>query len=396
MKKLLLIGMFVIFLYPLVIVSQGIAAAAEPIKIGYLAPYVGVYAKNGKDLTDGFKLYLDEIGYKVAGREIVLITEDDEMKPEVGTTKARKLVEKDRVHMLAGIIHSGVAYAIKDYVNNNKMPLILTNAGAAKLTAQDKSPYIFRVSFVNGQQDLAGGWYAYAKLGIRKVLMMFPDYSAGHEKADGFKRGFKAMGGEIVAEIFPPLGTTDYGPYLAKVVDYAGKVDRVWMFFSGSDAVRSIVQYSEYGLKDKIKLFVIGDTVDETFISSQKDAALGVESYLHYTPTLDTPENKRFVKAYTDKYRNEPGQFSEQAYIGAKAIVKALEAIKGKVEDRDAFMKALRDVKFEAPQGPFRFDNNQNVVQNVYIRRVEKKGEKYVNTVFDMVPDVDQFWTPKK
>ncbi len=396
MKKWLIIGIFGIFLFSLMVGVRGIAVAADPIKIGYLAPYVGVYAKNGKDLTDGFKLYLDEIGYKVAGREIVFIAEDDEMKPEVGTTKARKLVEKDRVHMLAGIIHSGVAYALKDYVNNNKIPLILTNAGAAKLTAEDKSPYIFRTSFVNGQQDLAGGWYAYSKMGVRKVLMMFPDYSAGHEKAGGFKKSFKAMGGEIVTDIYPPLGTTDYGPYLAKVAEYAGKVDRVWMFFSGSDAVRSIVQYNEYGLKDKIKLFVIGDTVDETIISSQKDAALGVESYLHYTPTLDTPENKRFVKAYVDKYRYEPGQFSEQAYIGAKAIVKALEAVKGKVEDKDAFMKALKAVKFEAPQGPFRFDNNQNIVENVYIRRVEKKGDKYENIAFDKITDVDQFWTPKK
>lgn len=396
MKKLLLIGMFVIFLFPLVFVSQGIAAAAEPIKIGYLAPFVGVYAKNGKDLTDGFKLHLEEIGYKVAGREIVLITEDDEAKPEVGTTKARKLVEKDRVHMLAGIIHSGVAYAIKDYVNNNKMPLILTNAGAKKLTQEDKSPYIFRSSFVNGQQDLAGGWYAYAKMGIKKVLMMFPDYSAGHEKADGFKKTFKAMGGEIVTEIFPPLGTTDYGPYLAKVADYAGKVDRVWMFFSGSDAVRIIAQYSEYGLKEKIKLFVIGDTVDETFLPTQKEAALGVENYLHYTWTSDSPENRRWTKLYRDKFGYDAGMFSSGGYNGAKAIVEALKAVNGNIEKKDDFLQALRRVKFEAPMGPFRFDANQNVVFNVDIRRVEKKDGKFLNVAFDKVPDVDQFWMPKK
>lgn len=396
MRKLLLISTVVIFLLLLAFGGQGIVMAAEPIKIGFLGTYVGVYAKPGKDMTDGFKLALDEIGNKVAGREIVFITEDDESKPDVGPIKARKLVEKDRVHILAGIIHSGVAYAIKDYVINNKMPLMICNAGAAKLTQADRSPYIFRSSFVNGQQDLAGGWYAYTKLGIRKVIMMFPDYSAGHEKADGFKKTFKALGGEVLTDIYPPLGTIDYGPYLAKVAEYAGKVDRVWMFFAGSDAIRIIAQYSEYGLKEKIKLFVIGDTVDETTLPTQKEAALGIENYLHYAWALDTPENKRFTKLYREKFGYDPGMFSSGGYNGGKAVIEALKAVKGKIEDKDAFLNALRKVKFEAPMGPFRFDDHQNVVLNVYIRRVEKKDGNYVNVVFDKVPDVDQYWMPKK
>lgn len=397
MRKLLFIGMVVIFLLPLAFEGQGIVMAAEPIKIGFLGTFVGVYAKPGKDMTDGFKFYLDEIKNKVAGREIVFITEDDESKPEVGPIKARKLVEKDRVHILAGVIHSGVAYAIKDYVINNKIPFMICNAGARKLTQEERSPYIFRSSFVNGQTDLAGGWYAYTKLGVRKVIMMFPDYSAGHEKADGFKKTFKAMGGEIVTDIYPPLATTDYGPYLARLTEYVGKVDRVWMFFAGSDAIRMFAQYSEYGLKEKIKLFVIGDTVDETFLPSQKDTALGVENYLHYAWSLDTPENKRFVKAYKEKLGYDPGLYSSGGYNGAKAIVEALKAVKGNIEEKkDDFLKALKKVKFEAPMGPFRFDDHQNVVFNTYIRRVEKKDGNYFNVVIDKVPDVDQYWMPKK
>ncbi len=394
MRKLLFINTVVIFLLLLAFGSQGMAA--EPIRIGFLGTFVGVYAKPGKDMTDGFKLALDEIGNKVAGREIVFISEDDESKPDVGPIKARKLVEKDRVHILAGVIHSGVAYAIKDYVINNKLPFMICNAGAIKLTQADRSPYIFRSSFVNGQQDLAGGWYAYTKLGIRKVIMMFPDYSAGHEKANGFKKTFKALGGEVVTDIYPPLATTDYGPYLAKVAEYAGKVDRVWMFFSGSDAVRSITQYNEYGLKEKIKPFVIGDTVDETVLPSQKDAALGIESYLHYAWALDTPENKRFNKTYREKFGYDPGMFSSGGYNGGKAVIEALKAVKGKIEDKEAFLSALRKVKFEAPIGPFRFDDHQNVVFNVHIRRVEKKDGIYMNVVTEKIPDVDQYWTPKK
>lgn len=397
MKKLVSLLVAVVVLLPLAFGGLEIANAAEPIRIGFIASYVGVFAKPGQDQTDGFKLYLDEIGYKVAGREIVFITEDDEGKPEVSPTKARKLVEKDRVHILAGTNSSVVANAIRDYVINRKIPLMICVAGAARLTQQDSSPYIFRASFANGQSGLAGGWYAYAKLGIRKVIMIFPDYIAGHEHANGFKKTFKAMGGEVLTDIYPPLGTTDFGPYLAKVSDYIGKVDRVWMGLTGSDAVRIIVQYSEYGLKEKIKLFVLGDMVDETYLPSQKEAALGIENYLHYAWALDTPENKRFTKIYREKFRYDPGMHSSAGYNGAKAIVEALKAVQGKIEDKEEFLKALRKVKFEAPMGPFRFDDHQNVVFNVYIRRVEKKGTEYFNVVTDKVPEVDQYWMlPKK
>ena len=205
MKKLLFIMTSVLFLLCLIVGGRGIAEAAEPIKIGYLAPYVGVFAKFGSDLRDGFKLHLDEVGYKVAGRQIVFIDEDDEGKPEVGLVKAKKLVEKDKVHILAGIISSAVAYAVRDYVISSKVPLIICCAGATKLTQEQRSPFIFRASFANCQQDLAGGWYAFAKMGVRKVIMMGSDYAAGHEKAAGFMKTFKFMGGEVVEGIYPCL-----------------------------------------------------------------------------------------------------------------------------------------------------------------------------------------------
>jgi len=371
-------------------------AADPPIKIGVLAPYVGVYAKPGKDMDNGFRLYLDEIKSQAAGREIQLIAEETEAKGDVGLTKARKLVERDQVHLLAGIIHSGVAYAIRSYVEANKIPLVITNAGAALLTAQDRSPYIFRVSFANGQQDLAGGWYAYAKAGIRRVIMIYPDYSAGEEKAQGFSKSFKAAGGQVVAEIRPPLGTPDFAPFLAQVSAKIGTADAVWAFFAGSDAVRFVRQYAEYGLKERLKLFVLGDTVDDSFLPAIGDAALGVANYLHYATTVETQENKKFVAAYRTKHNEDPSMFSEQGYVGARVIVEAIKAVEGKVENREKFLGALRQVQFEAPRGPFRFDKFQNVIEPVYIRKVEKIRGKLVNVVTDMIPEVDQSWTPKK
>jgi branched-chain amino acid transport system substrate-binding protein len=373
-----------------------ISWAEEPIRIGFMAPYVGVFAKFGGDMRDGFKLCLEENGNRVAGREIVLINEDTEGKPEVGLVKTKKLIEKEQVHILAGIISSGVAYAVKDYVTSNKMPLMICNAGANKLTQEDRSPYVFRVSFANGQQDRAGGWYAYAKMGIRKIAMIGSDYAAGHEKADGFKKAFTFMGGQVVEEIYPPLGTNDYAPYLAKVANHVGKVDLLWNFFAGSDAIRFINQYSEYGLKEKIKLFCEEGTTEEANLPSEKEAALGVESYAKYSVGYDSVENKRFIRAYQKKFNYDPGSLSESGYVGAKFIVKAIEAVGGKVEDREAFLKALRNVTFEAPRGPIRFDDHQNVIFNTFIQRVAKKNGKYHNIMIDLVPDVDQYWMPKK
>jgi branched-chain amino acid transport system substrate-binding protein len=397
MAKGLWIGAMVItFLLPLAICGTGAAWAAEPIKIGFMAPYVGTFAKFGGDMRDGFKLALEESGYKVAGRQIVLVDEDSEGKPEVGLVKARKLVEKDRVDILAGIISSAVAYAVKDYVISKKIPLVISNAGANKLTQDQKSPYIFRGSFANGQQDRAGGWWAYSKMGVRKVVMIGSDYAAGREKGEGFMKTFKYMGGEVVEEIYPPLGTTDFAPYLAKIAKHAGKVDRVWAFFAGSDAIRFVSQYDEYGLKDKLKLFCEEGVTDEANLPSLKDAAVGIESYARYSLGYDSPENKRFIKAYQKKYNYDPGSLSEGGYVSAKFILKALDAVKGKIENQDAFLKALRTVKFEAPRGPIKFDQDQNVVFSTFIQRVEKKDGKYNNIVIGIVPDVGQYWMPPK
>jgi len=395
-RKLLSIVICVLFLLPLVVGARGMAVAAEPIKIGFVAPFVGVSSKYGTDLRNGFKQALEEVNFKVAGREILFLTEDDEMKPDVGLTKARKLVEKDQVHILGGIISSAVAYALRDYVITKKVPLVICCAGATKLTQEQRSPYIFRVSFANGQQDRAGGWYAYTKRGYKKYVVIGSDYAAGHEKADGFLKTFKFLGGEVVEEIWPPLGTSDYAPYIAKIANHVGKVDRLWTFFQGNDAVRFVQQYAEYGLKEKIPIFGEAGLTDAANLPAQRDAALGIEGYLQYFETIDTPENKRFFKEYRQKYSDIPGSLSEGGYVGGKAVVKALEAVKGKIEDQESFLKVLKAVKFEAPRGPFRFDDHQNVIEPVYICRVEKKGGEYVNAVTDMIPEVDQYWMPKK
>jgi branched-chain amino acid transport system substrate-binding protein len=373
------------------------ALAKEPVKIGFMAPYVGVYTKLGKDMDNGFRLGLEEAGFKAGGRPIVMITEDTEGKPELGPTKARKLIENDKVDIIAGIIHSGVALSIRDIVTNAKIPTLITNAGAAELTGRLKSPYIFRASFATGQQDLAGGWYAYTKLGYRRMILIAPDYTAGHDRAEGFSKAFKAEGGEIVDVIYAPLTTTDFGPFLTKIAAKAKSVDAVWIFFTGSGGIRLINQYSEYGLKATTPLFLMGDTVDEVALPAMRDSALGAKNYLHYAHSLKNPENEKFVKAYLAKYKEYPGMFAEQGYVGAKVLVMALDAVKGNLENKEAFLAALRKVKFNAPRGVFRFDANQNVILPIYIGEVKKQDGRYtVVLTGETIPDVDQNWTPDK
>ena len=372
--------------------SLAFAEDKAPIKIGLMVPYTGALSFGGNGVDKGFRFGLEEAGYKVAGRTIELLKEDDEAKPEVGITKVHKLIEYDKVNILAGINHSGVALAVRDIVVSHKIPLIITNAGAVKLTSTLKSPYIFRTSFANGQQDLAGGWYAYNKMRYRRMVVVAADFVAGHEKADAFMKAFKAAGGQITQQIYPPLGTSDFGPYLTNIDTATNSA--VWAFESDQDGIRFIQQYQEYGLKQKLPLFVIGDTVDDSLLPSMKDAALGTLNYLHYANTLDTPANQKFVKAYFARYKEFPSFYAEEGYVGAKAILLALQAVHGNVENTDAFLAALRQVKFEAPRGPFRFDADQNAVIPVYIRKVEKVDGRYANVVIDTIPNVDQNWVP--
>ncbi len=369
--------------------GSNIKSHSIPLKMGLLVPYTGVFANLGNDITRGMELYLDEVGWKAGGREIKLIKEDDESNGQTGLQKTRKLVENDKIDILAGVVSSTVAYAIRDYIVGSQIPFIISNAGAADLTREKGSKYIFRVSFSNGQFEYPMGAYAYNQLKYRRVVVMAPDYAAGHEKATGFITGFKKAGGQIVQEIYPKLGTTDFGPFLTQVKE----ADAVWAFFSGSDSISFVKQYEEYGLKKKLPLICAGDLVDESALPSQGDAAVGILSSAHYSAALETPENEKFAAAYKSKYKVDPNMFAEQGYVTAKVIIDALGTVNGNVADKDKLLAAIRSANFDAPRGPFKFEaKSQNVIFNVYIRKVEKKDGKLVNTVLETIPEIKDDW----
>jgi branched-chain amino acid transport system substrate-binding protein len=380
-----------LLLLPLALaVAQG---TKEPIKIGLLNPL----AVNGSEVNEGIKLYWEEeMGSQVAGRQVRLIIEDDEGKPDVGLTKARKLVESDRVHLILGPVSSAVAVAVRDYVHERKVAMIITQATANNLTVERGSPTIFRSAMSSYQQEAAGGWYVAAKLNHKRIAVVGLDYVAGHEQVDGFIKTFMESGGQSVEKVLMPLGAMDMGPYITRVQSKAGELDAVVAILWGPSAPQWLKAYPEYGLKGKLPLLTLGETVNETYLRSVGDAALGIVSWLSYAPGLDSAENKKFVQAFQKKFRKDPVYNNHLGYLSARSAGEAIKGIGGNIEDQARFLEAIRKVRFEAPGGAFRFDEKQNAIIPTYIRRVEKVGGKLQNTVIDVVQDVDQFWKPPK
>jgi branched-chain amino acid transport system substrate-binding protein len=378
--------------FALLIPGLAVAQAPAPVKIGMLVPLTGVFTRNGREAVDGARLYLDEIGWKVQGRPIELLVEDYEGKPDVGLTKARKLVERDGVHMLKGIVSSAVGLAVAAYAKDRKIPVIVSaDFGVSTLTVPGPllNPYIFRWSQSGTGPGQAGADWAYKVAGWRKVVSIASDYVGGLEVSGSFARVFCSLGGRVVQELWPPLGTADFAPFLTQIDRSA---DAVVEFTPGADGLRFGRQYVEYGIKLPL-LDVYAQVTDEANLAQLKDAALGWYSTIHYTALIDTPENKRFLAAWEKKHQRVPFDNAADGYVGAKAIVEALKLVNGRVEDREAFMTAMRTLEFDSPKGVVKLDQFQNIVQAQYVRKVERAGSALVNSPIKTYPSVSQFWT---
>ena len=367
------------------------AAAQGPVKIGVVMPYTGVFAVVGQDATKGIELALGKLGFKAGGRELQILKEDEEGKPDVGLTKTRKLVERDRVDALIGPVHAGVALAMRDYVHAQGIPLVLPVPGISQLTAPPKaSPWIFRVTETNDMSNYSLGTWAARKTPYRKVIVMASDFVAGRHSAGAFMAAYKAAGGEIVKEIYPPVNSPDFGPFLSQLAGVGA--DAVYAWFAGADAIRFVKGYKEYNLAGKLPLIGYNSMVDDVLLPAMGDAALGIVSVGHYNATLDTPENKAFVREYEAKYNAWPTRYSEQGYVAAQLVAAAVESLRGETGDRARLRDAIRGAatKIQAPRGPIQFDRYQQVITSVYVMRVERQGNRLVNAIVDRIPNVSQ------
>ena len=386
-----LISRFALVAWTLLAFSLTVSAQSPQIKIGLLFPYTGPIATVGQDATRGFELHLAKIGGRAGGREIQLIKEDDEFKPDVGLTKTRKLVERDRVDLLVGPVNSAVALAIREYVNRQGVPLVVPVAFSKEITAPSKAiPWLFRVVETTDQANFAMGEWIYKNTPHRRMVTMMIDIVAGHDVAGAFRAGFTAAGGEIVKEIYIPTGTADVSPYMTQVVGL--RADAVYAFSSGADAVRFVKTYEEYGLKERLPLYAYNALVDDVLLPAMGGAALGIVSIGTYTAALDTPESRAFVRDYETKYASWPSAHSERGYVAAQLITAALDQVKGEVSDRARVRDALAGVvsTIQPPRGSIRFDRYQQVITPVYITKVERRGSRTVNAVIDRIPETSQ------
>jgi branched-chain amino acid transport system substrate-binding protein len=368
-------------------------AQKGPIKIGMLVPQSGPLAANGKDMINGFELFFEENKYRLAGREIKFIVEDDEGKPATGLTKIRGLVEGQGVHLITGPLSAGVGYAVAPYIDSKKVPAIFPIVAADDLTQRKRSPYIVRVGWAGSQPSHPFGKWVYDTLKYRRIAVIAYDFAFGWEVVAGFHRTFEEAGGQIVQKLWPPLGTADFAPYISQL---RRDVDAIYAQFSGADALRFGKQFAEAGLRERLPLIGGGTFVDEHVLRVQGDEVLGVITALHYSAALQTPANKRFAAAYEAKYKQVPSYYSEGTYVAGVALKAALEATGGDIENVDRFLGALRRVDLsDAPRGPMRFDDYGNPIMNIYVRKVERVNGRLQNTVIHTFPMVSQFWTYK-
>jgi branched-chain amino acid transport system substrate-binding protein len=367
------------------------AQAADPIRVGFLTVRSGALAAGGKQMEDALRLFLDERNNTIAGRKVELFVGDTAGQPAVTKAKAQELVEKDKVQVIIGPLAAFEALAIDDYIRKSEIPTISPSAAAEDMTQRKPNPWFVRAVGTSAQSSHAMGDYAAKTLKYKRIAIIGDDFAFGHETVAGFQRTFEESGGKVVQKLWSPLNVADYGSYIGQIKP---DVDAVYAAFAGGNGIKFLKQYSEYGLRGKIPVLASMTTVDEGILKQMGDEAIGVVSSGWYTATTDNPANKKFVAAMNKAYGQDPGYYSMGAYGAALMLEQALNDVNGKIEDKQAFMAALRKVNLaNEPRGNFSLDALGNPIMDITIRKVERENGKLVNKIIKTYPAVSQFWT---
>jgi len=366
------------------------ALAQRAVKIGFMAPLTGGAAQVGKDMVDGFKMYFEEHGYQLAGRKVELIIEDSQGRPEIAVNKLRKFVENDGADIVGGEAFAHIALALAPKIEEFKIPGIFPVAAADDLTQRLRMKWVVRTGWTSSQPSHPFGEWVAKNTKYKRIVTIAADYAFGWEVVGGFQRTFEEDGGQIVQKLWVPLNVADWAPYLSQIRRDA---DAVFALAVAAAQLRFPKQYEDAGLKGRLPLIGGAVTFDESALPRMGDEALGGISPLMYSAALDTPGMKEWVKKYRARYGKVPSYYSETCYTTARWLDVAARAVGGKVEDREAYLAALKKVELpDALRGPIKLDAYGNPVQNIYIRKVEKKDGELQNTVIYTYPAVSQFW----
>jgi branched-chain amino acid transport system substrate-binding protein len=365
--------------------SLGAAQAQEKLKVGVVATLSGPPAVLGQQLRNGFQLAVKDLGGKLGGRDVEVIVQDDELKPDVAVNKVKALIDRDKVDFVVGPIFSNILQAIMKPATDGGAILVSPNAGTSNFAGKECNPNFFVTSYQNDQNHEVSGKYAQDS-GIKKLYLIAPNYQAGKDALAGVKRHFK---GEIADEVYVPLNQLDYSAELSRIA--AASPDAIFAFLPGGMGVNFVKQFRQAGLADKIK-FLSAFTVDESTLPAQQDAAIGFFGGANWAPNLDNPQTKKFVAAYEKEFGAVPGTYAFQAYDAALLIDSALKATKGSTADKAALRAVMKKADFQSLRGAFKFNHNNYPIQDFYLTKVVKRPDgkfqtEIVQKVFEGVPD---------
>ena len=369
------------------------AGAADPVKVGFIAPLSGIFAASGKDMLEGLRMAFDQAGFQAAGRKIELVEEDHEGNPATAQAKYRKLVGQDRIQVLSGVLLANIGYALVPPIERDRTPSLFFTT-PDDLTKRRPTKYVLRTNFSASQPMHALGDYAAKTLKYKRVVTMAMDNAFGHEGIGGFQRVFEDAGGKVVQKIWVPLNVMDFAPYLTQV---PRDVDAVVQVFIAGQAVRFVKQYGESPLQGRTPLIGSGVFTDQSALVGMGDEVIGHVGALVWAPALNNPANRAFMQLAEAKLKRTPSYFHAVMYSTGRWILEAVKALDGTVDDRDRFLGALRKAieTTPDPRGPIKLDEYGNPTENIYIVKVEKAGGKLQNTVVHTYPMVSQFWTYK-
>ena len=360
-----------------------VRAQGNKVRVGFMLPYTGTYAQLGVAIENGFRMALDEQGGKLGGREVEFFKVDDESEPAKGVENATKLVQRDKVDVLVGTVHSGVQMGIQKVARESGVLSLIPNAGVHAATRALCAPNVFRTSFTNSQPTLALG-QAMMNKGHKKAVWITWKYAAGDEAFEGFKESYTKAGGTILKELALPFPNVEFQALLTEIA--ALKPDAVACFFAGGGAAKFIKDYAAAGLKGKIALYGSG-FLTEGVLDAAGPAADGIITTMHYSDSLDTKRNREFRLAYAKSFRMQPDVYAVQGYDAGLLLVQGANAVKGDLGNKAALYKAMEGATIDSPRGKWTMSKAHNPVQDMYLRVVENKENKVIGIAAKALAD---------
>ena len=365
------------------LLPPAVQAQTGKVRVGFMLPYTGTFTQLGVAIENGFRLAIAEQGGKLGGREVEYFKVDDESEPSKGIENANKLVQRDKVDVLVGTVHSGVQMGIQKVARDSGVLSLIPNAGVHAATRGLCAPNVFRTSFTNSQPTRALGKVMVDK-GHKKAVWITWKYAAGDEAFEGFKESYTAAGGTIVKELGLPFPNVEFQALLTEIA--AIKPDAVACFFAGGGAAKFIRDYAAAGLKGKIPLYGSG-FLTEGVLDAAGPAADGIITTMHYSDSLDTPRNKQFRLDYVKAYKAQPDVYAVQGYDTGLLLIQGANVVKGDFTSKVALYKAMEGATIDSPRGKWTMSKAHNPVQDIYQRVVENKENKVVGVAAKALAD---------